>query len=150
MNWLAHIFLSTNNIQFQLGNLLADKCKGKPWEGSSITVQHGFAMHKRIDSFTDSHQIVSLSKSRLGEKGYLKAVVMDMVYDYLLINNWQHFSKIKLEGFIENFNQKALNEINNYPYEVRKFVSNIITSKILSSYGSLSGLELAFQRIVQT
>ena len=29
MNWLAHIFLSENKIDFQLGNFLADQLKGR-------------------------------------------------------------------------------------------------------------------------
>ena len=32
MNWLAHVFLSENNIEHQLGNLLADPLKGRAWE----------------------------------------------------------------------------------------------------------------------
>ncbi len=35
MNWLAHIFLSENHIEHQLGNLLTDPLKGKAWEGAS-------------------------------------------------------------------------------------------------------------------
>jgi acyl carrier protein phosphodiesterase len=29
MNWLAHVFLSEENVDFQIGNFLADPMKGK-------------------------------------------------------------------------------------------------------------------------
>lgn len=29
MNWLAHVLLSENHIEYQLGNLLTDPLKGK-------------------------------------------------------------------------------------------------------------------------
>ena len=52
MNWLAHVFLSEDHIEHQLGNLLTDPLKAKPWEGASDKVRHGIETHKRIDAFT--------------------------------------------------------------------------------------------------
>ena len=99
MNWLAHIFISKNSIDYQLGNLLADPLKGKSWEGASHQLEDGIKMHRNIDSFTDSNEFVSKSKSRLGSKGHLKGVIVDIVYDYFLLRNWNQYSKVKLEFF---------------------------------------------------
>jgi len=41
MNWLAHVFLSENHIEHQLGNLLTDPLKGKAWEGASTRIYAG-------------------------------------------------------------------------------------------------------------
>ena len=76
MNWLAHVFLSEKNIDYQLGNLLADPLKAMTWPDASQAVVDGIKMHTRIDSFTDSHASVSRSKARLGQKGYLKPVAI--------------------------------------------------------------------------
>ena len=77
MNYLAHTVLSKNSIEYQLGNLLADPLKGKRWEGASDEHYAGMRMHAAIDMFTDANKTISLSKSRLRKKGYLKGVVID-------------------------------------------------------------------------
>lgn len=41
MNWLAHVFLSEQNIDFQIGNFLADPLKGRLWEDATIDMKKG-------------------------------------------------------------------------------------------------------------
>ncbi len=84
MNWLAHILLSKRNIEYQLGNLLADPFKGKLWPAANQALLDGVQMHKSIDMFTDSHETVVQCKARLGTKGYLKGVVVDLLFDHFL------------------------------------------------------------------
>ena len=67
--WLAHVFLSELDIDFQIGNFLADPLKGRVWENASDEIKKGMQTHKKIDSFTDSHEIISCSKKRLRERG---------------------------------------------------------------------------------
>ncbi len=38
MNYLAHTLLSKSNIEFQLGNLLADPLKGKRWPSAVMSI----------------------------------------------------------------------------------------------------------------
>lgn len=147
MNWLAHILLSENNVDFQLGNVLADPFKGKLWDGASKGVESGINMHKRIDVFTDSHSSVSASKSRLGDKGYLKGVVVDITYDYFLSKHWGTYSSVGLSEFLAGFYQEALVVSSRYPDAERDFTRRMIESNWLASYGSLKGLESAFKRI---
>ena len=147
MNWLAHIFVSTNSIDFQLGNLLADPLKGRRWEGASRQLEEGFRMHGRIDVFTDSNGLVLQSKSRLGSKGYLKGVIIDIAYDYCLTNSWDLYSNIPLECFISTFYRNADMAVADYPPEAEAFVRRIIASGVLTSYGSFEGLALALRRI---
>ena len=87
MNWLAHIFLSEQNIDFQIGNYLADPLKGRVWEQASPNLKNGMHVHKIIDSYTDAHREFKRSKLRLGEKGLLKPIIIDLTYDYLLTKN---------------------------------------------------------------
>lgn len=147
MNWLAHIFISVNHIDYQLGNLLADPLKGKCWDGASEELQSGMRMHGSIDSFTDSNVTVSKSKARLGKKGYLKGVIIDITYDHLLIKNWDLYSNICLSEFINEFYDRALIAVNNYPEKPELIVKRLVASKNLTSYGTFDGLEAAFSRI---
>jgi acyl carrier protein phosphodiesterase len=147
MNWLAHIFVSENHVDYQLGNYLADPFKGKSWEGASKNVKDGMIMHKIIDSFTDSHDAVLKSKLRLGSKGILKSIIIDITYDHLLINHWQQYCKICISEFIDKFYKKAIVAADNYPEKAKSLVMRLIISKILTSYGTLEGLGAALKRI---
>ncbi len=147
MNWLAHIFVSENSIDYQLGNLLADPLKGKRWEGASPQLEDGFRMHGNIDAFTDSNELVLQSKARLGRRGYLKGVIIDIAYDYCLINRWDSYSTVPLERFIDTFYHNADVAIADYPPEARAIVRRIIASGVLTSYGSFDGLALALRRV---
>ncbi len=64
LNWLAHVFLSEPDVEFRLGNLLADIVRGEELRRMSAGFQRGVQKHKQIDAFTDSHPLVKRSRSR--------------------------------------------------------------------------------------
>lgn len=147
MNYLAHILLSKSTIDYQLGNLLADPLKGKRWEGASDEHYAGMRMHAAIDVFTDANKTISLSKSRLRKKGYLKGVVIDMTYDYFLSKHWNKYVAQDLKGFVNDFNQNTLFELDDLPDKASSFINPILSNNVLGSYKEFSGLEIAFNRI---
>lgn len=147
MNYLAHVLLSKSNIDYQLGNLLADPLKGKRWDGASDAHYAGMRMHVAIDMFTDANKIISLSKSRLRKKGYLKGVVIDMTYDYFLSKHWAKFVDQDLELFVSNFNQNAILNVDKLPEKASTFIGLITSNNVLGSYINFTGLEVAFSRI---
>lgn len=147
MNWLAHIFVSQNCIDYQLGNLLADPLKGKAWNGANHQVVAGFMMHRSIDTFTDTNTLVHRSKARLGQKGYLKGVVVDIAYDYLLHKNWGRYSHIEADCFIQSFFENAELALHACPVEARHFVHRLRKHDVLTRYATMDGLEEAFARM---
>jgi acyl carrier protein phosphodiesterase len=147
MNWLAHVFLSENDIDYRLGNLLADTLKGRSFEGASRPFEAGLAMHGRIDAFTDAHPHVAKSKARLQGKKYLKGVVVDLVYDHLLVKHWPEYSRVGIDDFLQTFYQEANRTVQAYPDTAKDFVRRVIDNDILNSYGTVEGLETAFLRI---
>jgi acyl carrier protein phosphodiesterase len=147
MNWLAHIFLSENNAEYQHGNLLADFLKGRSWEDASEAFNSGLRTHQAIDLFTDTHPLVSKSQSRLGARGYLKGVVIDIVYDHLLVKNWHEYAKITHAEFIDHFNCESEKAFDRYPENARVFLSRLIASGHLLEYNSFSAVEKALHRI---
>ncbi len=58
MNWLAHAFLSNPDIEFRLGNVLADLVKDADRASMPAAFQAGLRQHQEIDAFTDAHEIV--------------------------------------------------------------------------------------------
>jgi acyl carrier protein phosphodiesterase len=146
MNWLAHIFLSEYNIDFQIGNYLADPLKTKAWEGASSDLKNGIKTHMIIDSYTDSHLIVKKSKHRLRENGLLKSIVVDITYDYILTKNWDKFCNISFEEFTDTFYTKAKKRVKDLPKHAQEPVNKMLKFKILNKYQNLTDLEIAFNR----
>jgi acyl carrier protein phosphodiesterase len=146
MNWLAHIFLSDNHIDYQIGNLLADFLKGRAWAGSSPQFNAGLKMHLAIDRFTDNHPCIMTSKSRLGQTGRLKGVVIDITYDHLLSRNWHRYSNIPRDQFIDTFHKRSQAVLTEYPANARAFLTRLVESRYLTDYNTLDGLEKAFCR----
>ena len=100
MNWLAHVLLSDDHIEFRMGNLLADTIKGADRKAMPLEFQRGLKQHQQIDSFTDSHPIVHKSCSRIGD-GYRRfsGILVDIFYDHYLAINWKTYCAIPLKTF---------------------------------------------------
>ncbi len=46
MNFLAHVYLSGNDPHLALGNLIADRIKGKDYINYPIPIQKGILLHR--------------------------------------------------------------------------------------------------------
>lgn len=128
---------------------MADPLKGKTWQGASESIKTGMLMHKAIDVFTDSHKIVSRSKSRLGSKGYLKGVVIDLLYDHYLASTWNCYSSISLDDFLESFYRESLAVSTRFPDDARIFVTRLVESNRLAEYSDFDGFVNTLQRVDQ-
>lgn len=146
MNYLAHTLLSKNNIDYQLGNLLADTLKGELWQGASQSHIDGLTMHKRIDKFTDTSPIVKKALLKMGN-GYLKGVVLDITFDYFLSKHWNNFVQIDKNNFLLMFYHQANEKKIALPNKANEFITNIIRYDILGNYNTLVDLEQVFQRV---
>ena len=83
MNFLAHIYLSGDDDELKIGNFIADSVKGKKFSQFPDQVQKGITLHRKIDSYTDSHPIVRESVLRLFPKyGHYSSVIVDILYDH--------------------------------------------------------------------
>ena len=147
MNWLAHIFLSHNNIDFQIGNYLADPLKGKVWDNANSEIILGMHVHKIIDSYTDSHTVFKQSKERLGKGGLLKSVVIDLTYDYLLTKNWHLFCNTPINEFLQHFYCQAYSRLPSLPQHANAPLKRMIDFDLLNKYQTLEQLNQAFQRV---
>ena len=64
MNFLAHLYLSQDDINILIGNFIADHIRGNHYENFSKEIQQGIFLHREIDTFTDAHKIVRKSTKR--------------------------------------------------------------------------------------
>ncbi len=148
MNYLAHTLLSKKSIDYQLGNLLADTLKGKPWEGCSQQHLDGMFMHRAIDSFTDANEHIRQAKMRLGQ-GYLKGVVVDIAFDHFVSRYWQQFVGIDFEQFVDNFYRHSVLQISQLPEAGRVFIEKVVHYDFFHLYGDFDKLQHVFKKFDQ-
>ncbi len=148
MNWLAHVFLSEPDVEFQLGNLLADVVRGPQRDAMSPAFVRGAACHKAIDAFTDAHPVVKRSRARIGsEHRRFSGVLVDVFYDYYLANNWQRYSPVTLAAYTSAFYANVEAHPIELPPDARTMLERIVSNDLLGSYVRVAGVERALRRI---
>lgn len=143
MNFLAHIYLSGENPEVQLGNFMADAVKGNQYLHYSDDMQRGIKLHRFIDSFTDAHPVFRQSKSRLHGKqfGHYTGVIMDMFYDHFLAVHWAKFHHQTLEVFAAEFYGIMTQYKDKTPERTQHLIPYMIEQNWLMQYQSLEGLK---------
>lgn len=142
MNYLAHIFLSGNNEQLMIGNFIADSVKGENWKTYEEEIQKGILLHRAIDTFTDTHEIVKESKKRLWSRyRHYNAVIVDIYYDHFLAKNWKEYHPLNLSDFVERtyINLKENEEI--LPEQTKLFFKYMVEHNWLYNYQFIEGIK---------
>lgn len=147
MNYLAHIFLSGNDRQLQVGNFIGDFVKGKSHQDYPPRIQEGILLHREIDSFTDNHPIF-LDTVRFMRPTFNRysSIIADMYFDYFLASDFKRYSpKRNLNFFAANFYLSAILNYRYLPQQVKGFIFHFITTNKLKKYASYKGLHRALQ-----
>ena len=88
MNYLAHIFLAGDSEESLLGNIMGDFVKGSIGDGFHPGIEEGIRTHRKVDVFTDSHEIFKASKKLMSpERRRFAGVIIDLGFDHLLAKN---------------------------------------------------------------
>ncbi len=142
MNFLAHIYLSGDDDDLKFGNFIGDWIKGKKYTKYSEEIQKGILLHRRIDSYTDSHPIVHKSIVRL-RPAYRKyaGVAVDILYDHFLSANWSDYSSEPIESYVKQFHKLIIERFGKLPKKARRFAYPFIGNKRLICYADLNCFE---------
>jgi acyl carrier protein phosphodiesterase len=144
MNFLAHIYLSKNDNNIMIGNFIADFVKGNKLNDYSKQIVDGILIHREIDRFTDSHEIVKSSKSRLWNKyRHYSSVIVDIYYDHFLSKNWNDYSSEPLKTFTERNYEVLTEHISHFPEGAKRTLKYMKQTDWLYNYQFLSGIEMA-------
>ena len=148
MNFLAHIYLSGDSKDILIGNFIGDYVKGKKFTGYPEEVKQGIMLHRKIDSFTDSHNLTHSSKKIIAEKyGLYAGIVVDIYYDHFLSANWHLYSEIPLKDYIQNRYRLLDSGFSVFPAGVKSWFPYFIKSNWLETYIHFNGLNMVFKRM---
>ena len=141
MNFLAHLYLSQNNIDIMIGNFIADHIRGNNYESFSKEIQQGIFLHREIDTFTDAHKVVRKSKRRLHKRyRHYDGVIIDIFYDYFLAKNWANYSAIPLDVYTDAVYQLFDKIKLELPIKSQNFIKYMIEYNILFNYQYKEGI----------
>jgi len=142
MNYLAHIFLSGNNEKLMIGNFIADSVKGEAWKTYDAEVKKGILLHRAIDTFTDTHEIVKESKTRLWTRyRHYNAVIVDIFYDHFLAKNWKEYHPLDLNKFVEETYKKLNEHEEILPEQTKLFFKYMVEHNWLYNYQYIEGIK---------
>jgi acyl carrier protein phosphodiesterase len=150
VNWLAHVLLSEPDIEFRLGNLLADLVKGRDRAGMSAGFLRGVKCHQAIDAFTDFHPVVHRSQARISD-GYrrVSGILVDVFYDHFLALDWRRYCPESLEAFTSRLADEIRAHPIELPEEARYALGRMLADNRLTSYRTIEGIEATLRRVSQ-
>lgn len=149
MNYLAHLYLSFGQEEITIGNFIADAVKGKKYNNYPENIKNGILIHREIDSFTDTHDIVKNGKRRLAEYRHYSGVIMDVFYDHFLATNWNNYSEEPLESFTyRNYGLLKKNSLV-LPQKMQYILHHMSTGDWLSNYKTFKGVDFALSGMAQ-
>jgi acyl carrier protein phosphodiesterase len=141
MNFLAHLYLSGDSDEIKLGNFIGDFVKGNKYQLFPPGVAYGIQLHRRIDSFTDSHADVRACADLL-KPGYgrFSGVIVDIFFDHFLASNWNEYSQVTLRQFARQAHSVFISNFFLLPMRVKQFLPFLIRHKRLESYAQRENL----------
>lgn len=148
MNYIAHIHIGAHTQTNLLGNFLGDFVKGSQLQHLPFEIEQGIRLHRSVDVFTDSHpQIIELRESFPKDIRRMAGVVIDIYFDYLLMQTWRRYSTIHFELVFSRFYQQLENFSLTDNLHFNKQAERLLTHNWLKEYTEIKTCFRAFSSI---
>ena len=150
MNFLAHSYLSFNNPEILVGNMISDFVKGKNKFNYEEGIQKGIQLHRDIDTFTDNHNATREAKSFLKPAvGLYSGAFIDVAYDHFLANDPLEFSGT----FLQEHTAITYDILNQYrdalPEKFQLMLPFMTSQNWLYHYKDIEGIRNSFAGIAR-
>jgi acyl carrier protein phosphodiesterase len=148
MNYLAHAFLADISEEFLIGSLIGDFVKGAVRKRYSNEVTEGIIFHRKVDVFTDTHQMTIESRHLIsGKQRRYAGIVLDICGDHFLSRHWSTYSDTELADFISRVYDVLQKHASILPKRFQAVLPRMLQQNWLACYRSLRGVEMTLERI---
>lgn len=148
MNYLAHLYLAHDNPEVLIGSLLGDFVKGSFQHQYTPEIRKGIALHRQVDSYTDSHPVIQASKRLVTpERRRFAGIMVDLFCDHFLAKHWSQYSSTSLEAFSQHVYHTLLESQELLPPRLRQILPVMMEQNWLLSYQELRSIDRALNRI---
>jgi len=151
MNYLAHAYLSFNQPQLLVGNMISDYVKGKKQYEYPDGILKGIKLHRAIDTFTDAHDATRQAKEYFRKDYRLYAgAFVDVVYDHYLATDTNYFATEKDLQSVADFTYETLQgQIDLLPDNFRPMLPYMKAQNWLYNYRYDWGIEKSLMGVVR-
>ena len=147
MNFLFHMLLSGDDEQILVGNFMGDFVKGPLNERFPERIRQGIHLHRRIDSFSSRSELFQQSRRRIDPHyGLYRGVMIDLFYDHFLVKEWNSWSKEPFSDYLVRTREVITKHYEELPERMQKLLPYFF-EELLPSYGEVSGIGTAFERM---
>jgi acyl carrier protein phosphodiesterase len=113
-------------------------------------VASAIALHRRLDSFTDSHPMVKLSKSRVSTvRRRFAGIMVDVFYDHFLARHWGEFHAEPLTVFCARVYEILDRRRNELPERLQRIAPSMVRWDWFGSYAEIESIHTALNRMSQ-
>lgn len=142
MNFLAHLVLSKGGDQVMAGNFFANQAKGNSWKRLSEKYAEGVILHRAIDSYVDSHQVILDAKKRLSSNfGKFKGVLLDIYWDHFLAQNFMNHCGRERNEFVSYSLNVLKKHSEIFHTNAKKMIVHMEKQDWLNNYSNLDGID---------
>lgn len=143
MNHLAHARLSGADPLHCVGNVTGDFIKGPlAPQGLAAKLREGVQHHRLIDRYTDDHAVTRELRELFAPPFRRYAnILLDVAFDYFLIQHWQRFAGIRRAAFVGNVYDLLLEYRHELPAPLAEVTPRLVAHDWLSRCESLDGVE---------
>jgi len=150
INYLAHAYLSFNQPEILVGNMISDFVKGKKKLDYPPQIQSGITLHRLIDDYTDRHIATKAAKEIFRPRYRLySGAFTDIVYDYFLATDKNEFSPESLYTFSVNTYATLDKYFHLFPDPFSKMFPFMKKHNWLYNYRTTWGIERSFEGLVR-
>lgn len=155
MNYLAHALLAGDHPADRIGGVIGDFVKG-PLDplpaglGLGPGLAAGVMLHRRIDSFADTHPAFLRSRGRVSAaRRRVAGVMVDMFYDHFLARHWAQFSEQALGDFTADTYRMIAAHPEPLPPSFGPVFERMRAHDWLASYRDVAVVALALDRMAE-
>jgi acyl carrier protein phosphodiesterase len=150
MNYLAHAYLSYNEPQILVGNMISDFVKGAQKSGYSVSIQKGIELHRAIDAFTDAHPATAKAKEPFRPYYRLySGPFVDIIYDHFLANDDSVFHDDSLLSYTNSVYQILEKHTVHLPHRFLGMLTYMKMENWLYNYRTREGIQKSLQGLVR-
>lgn len=147
MNFLAHLYIAEATHTSFAGALLGDFIRGRLDGRYNSPLETGIRLHRRVDSYTDTHpRVVNAFRRLTPPYRRYAGILVDIYFDHLLARRWSHLHSTDLEDFAERASATIRHE---WPSHAPPFPAERLDDlpSLLLSYRESAGIAEALTRV---
>lgn len=148
MNFLAHALLAGDDPALIVGGIVGDWIKGPLPGPLPADLARGVALHRAIDTFSETHPDFQASRRRLSPaRRRYAGVLVDIYYDHLLARDWARYHAQPLDAYCRRVYRHLAERLDALPEPARPALARMAQQDWLGSYATLAGIADVLDRM---